>query len=89
MSNNNQTVKTRHALALLTPEAGEESTLSTLFTQLTLIADRYKGDSVMAPAITGLAEVIEKLAGDGNTGRIDGSLLLQQVRDTVSRSSDH
>ena len=72
-------------MALLAPVTPEEQTLSNLFTELTVIADRYKDDAVMVPAVEQLGTAIITLL-NGDTGRIDQSYLDKQVADTVLRA---
>jgi hypothetical protein len=76
----------RHVQALLAPQSPEERTLSTLLSELTVLADRYKGDKVMLVPLTMIASGAMRLAGDGQTGRIDPSLYNKQVRDTLARA---
>ena len=76
----------RHIDALLHPQIDEERTISTLFTELTNLADRYQGDTVMLPAITSLAACINRLVGDGDAGRIDPTSMLRKVEDVVRRA---
>lgn len=76
----------RHVTALLHPQIDEERTISSLFTELTNLADRYKGDTVMLPAITSLATCINRLVGDGDPGRIDPTTMIRKVEDVVRRA---
>jgi hypothetical protein len=81
-----ETYMERHVGALLHPETPEEQTISNLFTELTNLADRYRLDTVMLPAVTGLAQCIIKLVGDGDAGRIDPTSLIRKVEDVVRRA---
>lgn len=83
------TFKARHAAALLMPETPEERTIATLFIELSRLADRYKDDTVMIVVVEQLAEALVRLAGDGESGRIDPSLLQAKVRDVVERAGGH
>lgn len=78
-------VKTRHAAALLLPATPEERTISNLFHELTVLADRYKGDSVMIGAAENVGSAIINLL-NGEVGRIDQSSMDKQVRDTIERA---
>lgn len=77
--------KTRHAAALLLPNTPEERTVSNLFHELTVIADRYKDDSVMLAAVEKLGSAIITLM-NGAVHRIDQGSMDKQVRDTVNRA---
>jgi hypothetical protein len=79
------TTKTRHAAALLLPNTPEERSISNLFSELTVLADRYKNDSVMLGAVESLGSAILRLL-DGDVGRIDQSSMTKQVTDTVTRA---
>lgn len=78
-------VKTRHAAALLLPVTAEERTISNLFHELTVLADRYKDDSVMIRAAESVGSAIIHLL-NGEVGRIDQSSMDKQVRDTIERA---
>lgn len=80
-----QTHMNLHVTALLNPETPEEQTLANLTAELGVLADRYKGDTVMLPAVTNLAQCIIKLAGDGNPGRIDPTTLIRKVENIVEQ----
>ena len=73
-----------HVSGLLAPETDEERTLANLTTELANLADRYKGDTVMLPAVTSLGQTIIKLVGDGNPGRIDPTTLIRKVESIVN-----
>lgn len=77
--------RTRHANALLMPATPEERTLSRLFVELGIIADRYKDDSVMLRAVESLGATLMRLL-DGDTGRVDQSHLRKQIEDTITRA---
>lgn len=77
--------KTRHAAALLLPNTPEERTISNLFHEMTVLADRYKDDYVMVTAVEQVGSAIITLL-NGNVGRIDQSSMDKQVRDTVTRA---
>jgi hypothetical protein len=77
--------KTRHAAALLLPNTPEERTISNLFSELTVVADRYSGDSVMIGAAEKIGSAIISLL-NGEVGRIDQSSMDKQVRDTIERA---
>lgn len=77
--------KTRHAAALLLPSTPEERTISNLFHELTVLADRYKNDTVMLASVQHVGSAIIRLL-DGNVGRIDQSSMTKQVSDTVNRA---
>lgn len=86
MNTRQPSFKERHTLAMLEPQGEHETTLATLFIQLTVLSDRYHHDTVMLPKVQALASCITGLAGDGETGRIDGPMLQKQVRDTIRRA---
>jgi hypothetical protein len=77
--------KTRHAAALLLPNTPEERTISNLFHELTILADRYHDDSVMLPAVEHVGSAIITLL-NGAVHRIDQGSMDKQVRDTVQRA---
>lgn len=77
--------KTRHAAALLLPNTPEERTISNLFHELTLMADRHKDDSVMLRSVEQVGSAIITLL-NGAVHRIDQSSMDKQVRDTVLRA---
>ena len=79
------TTKTRHAAALLLPQTPEERTISNLFHELTVLADRYKDDSVMIQAAEHVGSAIISLL-NGDVGRLDQSSMDKQVRDTINRA---
>lgn len=79
------TSKTRHAAALLLPNTPEERTISNLFHELTVIADRHANDSVMLTAVEQLGSAIITLL-NGAVHRIDQASMDKQVRDTVTRA---
>lgn len=72
-------------MALLAPVTPEEQTLANLFTELTVIADRYHDDTVMVGAVEQLGSAIITLT-NGEVGRIDPSYLNKQVHDTIMRA---
>lgn len=75
----------RHSEGLLAPATPEEHTISTLLSQLARIADRYKGDAVMMPAVEKLgASIIVLLNGD--VGRLDQSTTDRKVREIVTEA---
>lgn len=78
--------KDRHAQALLYPNTPEEQSLSRLLSELAVLADRYKDDAVMLSPVTEIAVAAMRLAGDGQTGRIDPTIYNKQVRDILSRA---
>lgn len=75
--------KTRHAAALLLPSTPEERTISNLFHELTVLADRHKDDSVMLKAVEHLGSAIIALL-NGAVHRIDQASMDKQVRNTVT-----
>ena len=75
----------RHAAALLLPQTPEELTFSNLFHELTVLADRYKNDSVMLPAVEQVGSALITLL-NGEVGRIDQSAMVKQIEDTVRRA---
>ncbi len=77
--------KTRHAAALLLPSTPEEVTISNLFHELTVLADRYRDDTVMIGAAESVGSAIICLL-NGDVGRIDQSSMDKQVRDTIQRA---
>lgn len=77
--------KTRHAAALLLPTTPGERTISNLFHEMTVLADRYKDDTVMLPAVEHIGSAILTLL-NGEVGRIDQPSMDKQVHDTVSRA---
>lgn len=77
--------KTRHAAALLLPNTPEELTISNLFHEMTVLADRYKDDSVMLPAVVSVGSAILTLL-NGEVGRIDQPSMDKQVHDTIERA---
>lgn len=77
--------KTRHASALLLPRTPEERTISNLFTELGVLADRYRNDSVMLRAVQHVGSAIIILL-NGEIGGVDQASMDKQVRDTVTRA---
>lgn len=82
----NETYMGRHVDALLAPETPEETTISNLYRELTTLADRYRLDAVMLPAVTSLGQTIIRLVGDGDSGRIDPTSMIRKVEETVRRA---
>lgn len=75
--------KTRHATAMLMPEGEHEQSIANLIGELSRVADRYKGDRVMVPAVVEpLAKSIIGLC-NGTMGRLDQGLVDKQVREIV------
>lgn len=75
----------QHADAMLAPEPPIETSIATLVTELTRIADRFKDDGVMLDAVEKLAGAIMSLI-EGGVGRFDKSAVIKQVKDIVSRA---
>ena len=79
------TYKERHVHALLNPSTPEEATISALFHEVALLADRYAQDRVMLAPVRLIAAGLIRLTNDGDSGRIDPGMLEKQVRDTLAR----
>lgn len=75
----------QHADAMLAPEPPVETSIVTLITELTRIADRFKDDGVMLDAVEKLASAIMALI-EGGTGRFDKDAVIKQVKDVVRRA---
>lgn len=75
----------QHADAMLAPEPPVETSIVTLITELTRIADRFKDDGVMLDAVEKLGAAITSLI-EGGTGRFDRDAVIKQVKDIVKRA---
>lgn len=75
----------QHADAMLAPEPPVETSIVTLITELTRIADRFKDDGVMLDAVEKLAGAIMSLI-EGGVGRFDKDAVIKQVKDVVRRA---
>lgn len=75
----------QHADAMLAPEPPVETSIVTLITELTRIADRFKDDPAMLDAVEKLGAAIVSLL-DGGTGRFDKDAVVKQVKDVVKRA---
>ncbi len=75
----------QHADAMLAPEPPVETSIATLVTELTRIADRFKDDGVMLDAVEKLGAAIMSLT-EGGTGRLDKDAITKQVKDIVRRA---
>jgi hypothetical protein len=75
----------QHADAMLAPEPPVETSIVTLITELTRIADRFKDDGVMLDAVEKLGAAITSLI-EGGTGRFDKDAVIKQVKDIVRRA---
>lgn len=75
----------QHADAMLAPEPPVETSIVTLITELTRIADRFKDDGVMLDAVEKLAGAIMSLI-EGGVGRFDKDAVIKQVKDIVRRA---
>lgn len=78
------TFKDRHVQALLEPSTPEEHTIRNLFNEVSVLAERYKGDAVMMPVVLSIAQGLIRIVGDGEHGRIDPTLLNKQVRNVLA-----
>jgi hypothetical protein len=75
----------RHAAALLAPLSEDERNFSELFGVMSRLADQWKDDRVILPAIEKIGSAIIRLL-DGPIGRIDQADMRKMVEDTVSRA---
>lgn len=75
----------QHASAMLDPEPPVETSIATLITELTRIADRFASHPVMLDAVEKLGASIVSLA-EGGTGRFDKDAVIKQVKDIVKRA---
>jgi len=75
-----------HAAAMLHPEGENESTVTTLFTELARLADRFTDDATGLDVVEKLGSSLISLLQHGGTGRLDKSALDKQIRDIVNRA---
>lgn len=78
-----QDYKARHNAAMQNPQTPEENMLVELTYRLDILANRYKDDAAMIPAVEKLGSAIISLLND-NTGRLDQGLLDAHVRAEVA-----
>lgn len=78
-----ETHMSRHVEALMAPQTEEERTIGSLLTELARLADRYKGDTVMVPAVVHLGQSILVLL-NGELGRLDQITVDRKVHEIVA-----
>lgn len=78
-----ETHMSRHVEALMAPQTEEERTIGSLLTELARLADRYKGDTVMVPAVVHLGQSILVLL-NGELGRLDQITVDRKVHEIVT-----
>lgn len=81
----NQSYMSRHTDALMEPATDQEKSISNLLGELSRLADRYKNDAVMLPAVEHVGHAVLVLL-NGGVDRLDQGTVDRKVHDIVTRA---